>query len=171
MAWIVWALFPANLLLSQNNNIRLRGLRKIMHRRACAHGRAWYSFKIQRYNDIDWIVNMNVHYKDYLRQWSLRVIYLTLTTSSLLNTNQKTCGICYRRQNCRSRLRFRRTANLWALQDWCQIYEIWKINTLPVPVLLHTVSTEPTSLSPFENTTRTYTHKYTLQAHTLVVSC
>jgi hypothetical protein len=53
-------------------------LRKSMHRRACAHRCACYSFKIQRYNDIDWIVSMNVHYKDYIRQWRLRVMYLSL---------------------------------------------------------------------------------------------
>jgi hypothetical protein len=36
----ICALFPANLLLSQNDNISLRGLMKSMHRRACALGRA-----------------------------------------------------------------------------------------------------------------------------------
>jgi hypothetical protein len=48
----VCALFPVNLLLSQNNNIRLRGLRKSPRRRACAllsvHGAAL---------DIDHILN------------------------------------------------------------------------------------------------------------------
>jgi hypothetical protein len=45
--WVefICALFPANLLLSQNDNISLRGLKKIMHRRACALGRAWRSFR------------------------------------------------------------------------------------------------------------------------------
>jgi hypothetical protein len=47
---IIWveficALFTANLLLSQNVNISLRGLRKSMHRCACARGRAWHSFR------------------------------------------------------------------------------------------------------------------------------
>jgi hypothetical protein len=43
--WVefVCALFPANLLLSQNDNISLRGLRKSMHSRACALERAWRS--------------------------------------------------------------------------------------------------------------------------------
>jgi hypothetical protein len=40
----VCALFPVNLLLSQNNNISLRGLKKSARRRACAllsvHGAA-----------------------------------------------------------------------------------------------------------------------------------
>jgi hypothetical protein len=43
-------LFPVNLLLSQNNNIILRGLRKSARRCACALGRAWRCF---RYKDID----------------------------------------------------------------------------------------------------------------------
>jgi hypothetical protein len=40
--WVefICALFPANLMLSHNDNISLRGLRKSMHRRACALGRA-----------------------------------------------------------------------------------------------------------------------------------
>jgi hypothetical protein len=46
----VCALFPVNLLLSQNNNIILRGLRKSARRCACALGRAWRCF---RYKDID----------------------------------------------------------------------------------------------------------------------
>jgi hypothetical protein len=46
----VCALFPVNLLLSQNNNISLRGLRKSARRRACALGRACRCF---RYKDID----------------------------------------------------------------------------------------------------------------------
>jgi hypothetical protein len=41
---------PVNLLLSQNNNIRVRGRRKSARRRACALERAWYCF---RYKDID----------------------------------------------------------------------------------------------------------------------
>jgi hypothetical protein len=49
------ALFPANLLLSQNNNISLRGLRKSVRRRTCALGRAWCCF---RYKDIDHILNI-----------------------------------------------------------------------------------------------------------------
>jgi hypothetical protein len=44
----VCALFPVNLLLSQNNNISLRGLRK------SALGRAWPCF---RYKDIYHILN------------------------------------------------------------------------------------------------------------------
>jgi hypothetical protein len=48
----VCAFFPANLLLSQNNSISLRVLRKIARRRACALGRAWRCF---RYKDIDHI--------------------------------------------------------------------------------------------------------------------
>jgi hypothetical protein len=40
---------PVNLLLSQNNNISLRGLRKSIRRRACALERAWRCF---RYKDI-----------------------------------------------------------------------------------------------------------------------
>jgi hypothetical protein len=45
--WVefICALFPANLLLSQNDNISLRGLRKSMHRRACALERAWHRFR------------------------------------------------------------------------------------------------------------------------------
>jgi hypothetical protein len=45
--WVefICALFPDNLLLSQNDNISLRGLRKSMHRRACALERAWRSFR------------------------------------------------------------------------------------------------------------------------------
>jgi hypothetical protein len=50
-------LFPVNLLLSQNNNITLRGLRKRAGRCACAllsmHG-AW---RCLRYKDIDHILN------------------------------------------------------------------------------------------------------------------
>jgi hypothetical protein len=46
----VCALFPVNLLLSQNNNISLRGLRKSARRCACALGRAWSCF---RYKYID----------------------------------------------------------------------------------------------------------------------
>jgi hypothetical protein len=47
------ALFPANLLLSQNNNISLWGLRKSTRRRACALERAWRFF---RNKDIDHII-------------------------------------------------------------------------------------------------------------------
>jgi hypothetical protein len=50
----VCALFPENLLLSQNNNISLRGLRKSARRRACALGRAWRCF---RYKYMDHILN------------------------------------------------------------------------------------------------------------------
>jgi hypothetical protein len=49
MVGIICALFPANILLSQNDSIRLRGLRESMHRRACALGRACYSFRSLRY--------------------------------------------------------------------------------------------------------------------------
>jgi hypothetical protein len=45
--------YPVNLLLSQNNNISLRGLRKIARRRAYALERAWRCF---RYKDIDHIM-------------------------------------------------------------------------------------------------------------------
>jgi hypothetical protein len=41
---------PVNLLLSHNNNISLRGLRKSAHRCACALEHAWRYF---RYKDID----------------------------------------------------------------------------------------------------------------------
>jgi hypothetical protein len=44
------ALFPVNPLLSQNNNISLRGLSKSARRRACALGRAWRCF-IYKYTD------------------------------------------------------------------------------------------------------------------------
>jgi hypothetical protein len=44
---------PVNLLLSQNNNISLRGLRKSARRRACVLERAWRCF---RYEDIDHIL-------------------------------------------------------------------------------------------------------------------
>jgi hypothetical protein len=40
MVVVICALFPVNLLLSQNDSISLRGLSKSMHRRACALGRA-----------------------------------------------------------------------------------------------------------------------------------
>jgi hypothetical protein len=46
--------FPVNLLLSQNNNISLRRLRKSARRCACALGRALRCF---RYKDIDHILN------------------------------------------------------------------------------------------------------------------
>jgi hypothetical protein len=49
----VCALFAANLLLSQNNNIRLRGLRKA---RVDALGRAWRCFRY-KYKYIDHILN------------------------------------------------------------------------------------------------------------------
>jgi hypothetical protein len=44
---------PVNLLLFQNNNINLRGLRKSARRRACALERAWRCF---RYKEIDHIM-------------------------------------------------------------------------------------------------------------------
>jgi hypothetical protein len=40
MVGIICALFPANLLLSQNDSISLRGLRKSTHRRAYGLGNA-----------------------------------------------------------------------------------------------------------------------------------
>jgi hypothetical protein len=45
--WVefICALFPANLMLSQDDNISLMGLRKSMHRRACALERAWRIFR------------------------------------------------------------------------------------------------------------------------------
>jgi hypothetical protein len=49
----VCALFPANLMLSQNNNISLRGLRKSARRRACA------ALDIK---DIDYILNSEHEY-------------------------------------------------------------------------------------------------------------
>jgi hypothetical protein len=45
---------PVNLLLSQNNNISLRGLRKSARRHTCALERAWHCF---RYKDIYHILN------------------------------------------------------------------------------------------------------------------
>jgi hypothetical protein len=44
---------PVNILLSQNNSIPLRGLRKSARRRACALERVWRYF---RYKDIDHIM-------------------------------------------------------------------------------------------------------------------
>jgi hypothetical protein len=41
---------PVNIMLSQNNNISFRGLRKSARRRACALERAWRCF---RYKEID----------------------------------------------------------------------------------------------------------------------
>jgi hypothetical protein len=50
----VYVIFsPVNIMLSQNNNISLRGLRKSALRCACALERTWHCF---RYKDIDHIL-------------------------------------------------------------------------------------------------------------------
>jgi hypothetical protein len=78
------ALFPANLLVSQNNNISLRGLRKSARRRACALGCSWRCF---RYKDIDHILNSEHEYALLRLPRAMAPMYIFPYTFNMLRSS------------------------------------------------------------------------------------